>query len=204
MEEMRTHLAGCPRCAAEERRLTGLPSLLDRAGAEDQIPEFSPAVEDAVLDRFVRERAATPMPRRRRPVALAAAVAAAAAVVIALVLVFSGGGGEPAYARAELAGTRAGPGASGRAEVWQVPAGTRVALRASGLPSGRGGVYELWCVRPEGRWVSGGTFHARADGSAEAQLTAAVKPGEYHVIVVTRRSPGGGRGPAMLRGSLAY
>jgi hypothetical protein len=35
-------------------------------------------------------------------------------------------------------------------------------------------------------------------------LTAAVRPGEYHVVVVTRRSVGGERGAEVMRGKLAY
>jgi hypothetical protein len=62
-------------------------------------------------------------------------------------------------------------------------------------------------VRGNGRWVSGGTFRADPDGSTEASLTAAVRPGDYHVMVVTRRrpdAPESSRGTAVLRGRLAY
>jgi hypothetical protein len=52
--------------------------------------------------------------------------------------------------------------------------------------------------------VNGGSFHARADGTAAAELTAAVRPGEYHVVVITRRSAGGMRGDEVMRGKLAY
>ncbi|MGH2805068.1 MAG: anti-sigma factor domain-containing protein, partial [Thermoleophilaceae bacterium] len=88
-----------------------------------------------------------------------------------------------------------------------VPAGTRVRLEASGLPGGRSAVYALWCVREDGRWVSGGTFRAGADGRVEAELTAAVRPGDYHQMVVTRRPRHGDpveRGPSVLRGRLLY
>jgi hypothetical protein len=64
-------------------------------------------------------------------------------------------------------------------------------------------MYELWCVRSDGHWVSGGTFRAAGDGRAEAVLTAAVRPGDYHVMVVTRHEDGK-RGPALLRGELRY
>ena len=87
-----------------------------------------------------------------------------------------------------------------------VPAGTKVTLAARGLDS-QGGAYEVWCVRVNGDWVSGGSFRASVDGHAQADLTAAVKPGDYHVIVVTRadRSSGReGRGTAVLRGELRY
>jgi hypothetical protein len=85
-----------------------------------------------------------------------------------------------------------------------VEGGTRVQLRAHHLPVKRGAVYELWCVRTDGRWINGGSFHARNDGTAAAQLTAAVSPGEYHVVVITRRSAGDARGAEIMRGKLKY
>ena len=121
------------------------------------------------------------------------------AVVLALVLP---GGGERAYARAEL-WSMSGR-VLGSASVSEVASGTHVQLRAHDLPVKRGAVYELWCVRTDGRWINGGSFHARADGTASAQLTAAVRPGEYHVVVVTRRSDGGERGAEVMRGKLTY
>jgi hypothetical protein len=65
-------------------------------------------------------------------------------------------------------------------------------------------MYELWCIRADGHWVSGGTFRAANDGRAEAVLTAAVRPGDYHVMVVTRHTGEGKHGPALLRGRLRY
>ena len=66
-------------------------------------------------------------------------------------------------------------------------------------------MYELWCIRADGHWVSGGTFRAASDGRAEAVLTAAVRPGDYHVMVVTRHTGmGAEHGPALLRGRLDY
>jgi len=73
--------------------------------------------------------------------------------------------------------------------------------KLGGLPGER--MYELWCVRGDGRWVSGGTFRTAASGRAEAMLTAAVRPGDYHVMVVTRHIDGE-HGPALLRGELRY
>ena len=105
-----------------------------------------------------------------------------------------------AYASARLAPIAAGSNASATAWAEDVPAGTRVRLRARGL---RDTMYELWCVRADGHWVSGGTFRAARDGRAEAVLTAAVRPGDYHVMVVTRHSEGD-HGPALLRGRLRY
>jgi hypothetical protein len=59
-------------------------------------------------------------------------------------------------------------------------------------------------VRTDGRWIKGGSFQAGSDGTAAAELTAAVNPGEYHVVVITRRSVGGMRGAEVMRGKLKY
>ena len=58
MEAMRLHLEGCPQCAREERKLAGLPTLLDTIEPGDvPPPQLSPELEELVLDRFARERA---------------------------------------------------------------------------------------------------------------------------------------------------
>ncbi len=204
MAAMRRHIQVCPRCAREERELSGLPSLLGEIDPADVPPPvISAEVEERVLDRFVRDRSRrrglTP---RRRPSVRAALAAGAlvAALLVALILLLPGEDDPGVYATADLRGL------AGRADadLTTVPAGTQVSLSASGL---RGGTYELWCVRSDGRWVSGGTFRASVDGDAEAQLTAAVRPGDYHRIVVTRRSAGPEgreRGEAQLGGRLRY
>jgi anti-sigma factor RsiW len=197
MEEMRAHLASCRRCAAEARALAGLPALLDQVHAEAEVAEPSPALEDAVLDRFVRDRAAAAPPRgRRRRQALLAAAGAAATIALALAVLWPGSDGR-AYARAELRGH----GAEAVASVAEVEAGTHVRVEAERLSRG---TYELWCVREDGRWVNGGSFRSRKDGRAAAELTAAVRPGEYHLVVITRRSSGGERGAEVMRGELEY
>jgi anti-sigma-K factor RskA len=199
MEEMRGHVSDCPQCGPEARMLASLPTLLDHIEPTDvPPPALSPAVEEAVLDRFARERARKPKPRRRLVPRLAAVGAAVATAVLLAVLLLGGDDeGSRAYATADLA-----PVADTRAEatawVSEVPAGTRVRLDAWGLRDGR--TYELWCVREDGHWVSGGTFRAGSDGKAEAMLTAAVKPGDYHVVVV---SPHGSK-EALMRGPLEY
>jgi Anti-sigma-K factor rskA/Putative zinc-finger len=203
-DEMRRHLAACERCAAEERDLATLPALLDRAQAGDTVEAPPPRLEEAVLDRFVRERSAPASPPARRWRRAAIPAAAAAAVILALLVALLPAGDDRAYGRAELRSMAAGGDAAGVADVEEVPAGTHVDLRAHDLPMDGGDVYELWCVRSDGRWVSGGSFRARGDGSAAAELTAAVSPGEYHVVVVTRRSAGGERGAEIMRGELAY
>jgi anti-sigma-K factor RskA len=217
MEEMRAHVASCPQCGPEADRLAALPGLLDRiVPADVPPPALSPQVEEAVLDRFASERreAADTAARRRRAgrfgrlaapgrrplVAIAAAAVVALTVALVVLLPLGGDGGDSAYASVRLAGPTE---ASASASLDAAPAGTRIRLRARGLPAGS--EYEVWCVRADGRWISGGTFWAGADGMAEAQLTAAVKPGDYHLMAVTRQvRERGERGPVVLRGELRY
>jgi hypothetical protein len=202
-EEMDRHLAECNSCALERSRLASLPALLDAAQPDDvSVPALSPQLEDAVLDQFVRERARSARPRRRWPRFAIPAVAAATVILaVALVLILPGGD-DSAYARAEL-WSMSGE-VLGSAKAAEVEGGTRVQLRAHHLPVSHGKVYELWCVRTDGRWINGGSFQARSDGTAAAELTAAVRPGDYHVVVVTRRSEGGERGAEVMRGKLNY
>jgi anti-sigma-K factor RskA/putative zinc finger protein len=203
MDEMRAHLADCPRCSAEARSLAELPALMDLVKADAEVPVLSPGIEDEVLDRFVRERARS-APRRRRWPRLAIPAVAVAALLAALLVVIVPGDTNTAYAHADLWSLPAGGGAEGTADVAAVPAGTRVKLRADHLPVMNGRTYELWCVRNDGRWINGGRFYAQADGTAAAELTARVRPGEYHVVVITRRSDRGLRGAEVMRGKLNY
>lgn len=213
MDEMRAHVAGCPLCGPETRDLARLPALLDNIEPADVPPPALPtSVEEAVLDRFARERGRERRARRARrrtfTIPRVAALAAACAAAVALALVWSGDEDDSsAYGSAKLAPLARGSSAAATAWVAEVPAGTRVRLRARGLPTVNGSMYELWCVRADGRWVSGGTFRAGGDGRAEAELTAAVRPGDYHLMVVTRHARGAApaeRGPALLRGRLRY
>jgi anti-sigma-K factor RskA/putative zinc finger protein len=203
MQSMRRHLESCARCAAEVHSLARVPVLLDRVDEDEQVPTLSPGLEDEVLDRFVRERAAA-RPRRRRWPRLAIPAVAVAALIAGILIAVLPDGAAPAYARAELWSMPAGGGAEGTAWAAQVMGGTRVKLRADHLPVSRGAAYELWCVRTDGHWVNGGSFRARADGSAAAELTAAVRPGDYHIVVITRHSSGGVRGAEVMRGKLSY
>jgi anti-sigma-K factor RskA len=204
MEEMRRHVAECPACGPEVRRMATLPGLLDTVQPSDvPPPAASPQVEEAILDRFTRERRRIAAPRRRVRIRAVAAAVGAVAVALAIVLLVPRDEPESSsYASARLAALNAGSGARATADVDAVPAGTRVTLGARGLA--RRGVYELWCVRANGEWVSGGTFRSAADGRARAQLSAAVEPGDYHVIVITRASDDGARGTPVLRGELRY
>jgi anti-sigma-K factor RskA len=224
MEEMRRHVAVCPHCGPEADRLASLPGLLDRiVPADVPPPTLSPQVEEAVLDRFARERgeeaaeeAATRprlRPRRRRAAAaprrpaairrgpLAVAAAGLVALVVALTLLLPSDE-RGAYASASLDPMAGGSG-SATAQIGQVSAGTGIRLQARGLPVGS--EYEVWCIRSDGRWVSGGTFWPESNGEAQAYMTAAVRPGDYHRIVVTRNPDRGSeRGPAVLSGDLQY
>jgi anti-sigma-K factor RskA len=209
MEEVRRHVETCPQCAREQAKLSGLPALLDQIDPADvPPPQLSPELEEVVLDRFVRDRQEPPEPRltrwRRTPV-LAAATGIAAALLVALVVLLSGSGEDSAYATSDLRSPRATQAPAAKAWLTAVDAGTHVSLQAKRLSGGD--MYELWCVREDGTRVSGGTFKARPDGRASAELTAAVSPGEYHEIVVTRHpagAPEGARGPMVLQGELQY
>jgi anti-sigma-K factor RskA len=220
MDEMRRHVAVCPQCGPEVHRLEGLPGLLDRiAPADVPPPTPSPEVEEAVLDRYARERReegaggaserrAGRLTRRpaflgRRPLALAAACLIA--LVVALALVVPGDDDDTAaYASVSLDPMAGG---AGSATAWldNVPAGTRIRLETRGLPANT--KYAVWCIAADGRWISGGTFLTDRDGRVEAEMTAAVSPGDYHRMVVTQPPKGSGagdRGPAVLDGELRY
>ena len=209
MEAMRLHLESCPQCAREERKLAGLPALLDTIEPGDvPPPQLSPELEELVLDRCVRERRPPGRPsaaRRRRVPVLAAASGIAAALLVGLVVLLIGDGSEEsAYAWSSLKGRGEAAHSRAYARLTSVDAGTQVSLQARGLPRGGQHDFELWCVRTDGRWVSGGTFKSRADGHAAAELTAAVAPGKYHIIVVTAMGAGPEPGTPLMRGKLNY
>jgi hypothetical protein len=119
-DQVRSHLSACDACTREYAELAAIPALLDAADSADAVPlRPPPRLEEAVLDRFARERrgpsaavAPAPEPARdvppsrragpprwRRPRWLAPALAATACVLVAaLVAAFaldgsSGGNG---------------------------------------------------------------------------------------------------------------
>jgi hypothetical protein len=65
-----------------------------------------------------------------------------------------------------------------------------VHLWASGLPTGRGRVYEMLCEN-RGWSASAGTFRVSADGSVEARLMTAARVGEYDSLRVVYRDERG-------------
>jgi hypothetical protein len=201
-DAMRRHLEECEECRREYAALSRLPDLLDRIVPEDVPPPVpSPALEEAVLDRVARERGRTKRVRFRwPPKPLLAGAAAAIAVALVVGLLVRAPDVDPAYATGKLVGP---PGVDGGFSVKNVPAGTEVNLWAQGLPARSGIAYELWCVRTDGSWVNGGSFRPSRDGYASATLTAAVMPGDYHLVVVSRRGAGK-RAGEVLRGTLRY
>ena len=212
-EAMREHLRSCAACRAEYSELEGVPGLLASLG-DDAAPELPPpTLEEAVLDRFARERRglrAARRPRVPRWGRLAGAIAAAGAAALAglaLVGVFDSGSEHEAFGQVRLAGTARASGATANAQLHAVRAGTGVNLRVSGLPPVRGQVYELWCIPDDGRWISGGTFRVDGRGGAHVTLTSAARPGDYERMLVTRRPAGGSegsRGTSVLAGRVEY
>jgi anti-sigma factor RsiW len=195
-ERIRAHLDECPDCAAAYAELQGLPQLLDLAvvagaGEEDPLP---PAIEERVLDRFARERAPQPGPRRRwRPrfaLGMGGALAGAG-VAVALLLGAFGFRAAPTT-RYHLALRPMGTtpvSATARVGLRSVENGTRVQLWVHDLPTRPGDVYEVLCSDKD--WTaSAGTFRTDAHGNAYVVLTTAAVRGHYDRIVVVRRSSG--------------
>lgn len=210
------HVASCARCAQERDALARLPLLLDYAGTAEAVPPPSPALEEAVLDRFAREHRsdrtrrrlprvgfALPAPaswlRRPLPVAVAAAVAALAVVVG---LQVGGGNSAEAY-HARLVGSRAASGATALARLVTTDSGTRVQLHVRGLHGSPGDVYEVWCIRDGGGEVTAGTFRVDESGRADVALTTAAVPNEYHHMAIVR-DLGSGGGQRLLAGTIQY
>lgn len=150
-EMVRRHLEMCEPCAREHAALATLPALLDVADSADAVPlRPPPRVEEAVLDRFARERRGTtgrtapaPEPFRdapssrptrsagrgragwqRRAIPATLAAAACAAVAIALAVVLLGGSDD---------GGDAPDPAARQSRVYSVSmSGTRTTPRAAG------------------------------------------------------------------------
>ena len=141
MDEMRVHVPGCPHCEPEARALGALPTLLDSIDPADvPPPALSPTIEEAVLERFTRERAprrqAEPAPPAlgcaRRASPPSARPARGARDRVRLV-----GGRTRAPTPTPARSSRRGTVHTASAIAWadDIPAGTRVRLRARGLPA---------------------------------------------------------------------
>ncbi|HEX8068165.1 MAG TPA: anti-sigma factor [Thermoleophilaceae bacterium] len=210
-ERVDEHLATCSDCSREYARLAPLPTLLGAAGGPEpaELEPPPPTLEEAVLDRFARERPTARRPRvlrwLARPLPVAGAAAAAAAAVT-LLLSDALDSYDPAPAKvygAHLHGPPSAPRAYAYARLSSFSAGTRVQLRVTGVRPLPGAVYELWCVYPNGSKVSAGTFRLDDAGRAELDMTTAARVGDYHRLSVERRLPGRG-GERVLAGSIAY
>jgi hypothetical protein len=178
------HVTACPGCAAERARLEETVALMDLIG-DGEAPVPSPALEQAVLDRYARDRRqARRHPRRRLRLALAGAAAAVllAAGGLAAWLTLRSGDAGVTYT---LAGVGPAPAARGEAQVSLSPAGTAIHLTVRGLPPSREGLYEMWFERG-GLVVSAGTFRVGRRGAADVRLTTAADPREYAAMGVTR------------------
>ena len=193
MEEMRNHVASCPACGRDARAMAGLPVLLDQIDPSDiPPPALSPDVEEAVLDRFARERPQpTAAPRRRRR--LAAMAGALALVAVAVVAIFTALAsddepGNSAYATAKLAPQAQGTAARATAYVDAVPAGTRVRLWARG--SRRVEDSGLRALVRAKRWRLGQRRHLPRGRRRR-------RPGRAHRRRQARRLPLDGRDPTL-------
>jgi anti-sigma factor RsiW len=210
---VRAHLGTCEACSAEHAALVGLPALLDLTTGLDQPSEqLAPAFEEALLDRFARDRGERPRRRRlpslawRMPrVAVVSAVIAAALGAGTVALLKDGGSAAPPAAWdgsyvVPLRAAAGAPRATARVALARVRGGTSVHLWARGLPRGPGQVYEVRC-EGEHLSASAGTFRADAQGRVEVRLTTAARVGEYDRVRIVRQRDGG-VGEDMLAGRL--
>ncbi|HYM57201.1 MAG TPA: zf-HC2 domain-containing protein [Solirubrobacteraceae bacterium] len=210
---VREHLRTCLACSAEHASLAGLPALLDlTAGLDQPSEQLPPAFEEALLDRFARDRGGRP-PRRRLPslawrvprVAVVSAIIAAALGAGTVALLKDGGsavppGGWDGSYVVPLRATAAAPRATARVALARVRGGTSIHLWARGLPRGPGQVYEMRCEGEHLR-ASAGTFRADAQGRVEVRLTTAARVGEYDRVRIVRQAAAG-IGEEVLAGRL--
>jgi anti-sigma factor RsiW len=215
---VREHLPNCSACSAEHASLAGLPALLDLAAPLDAPDEpLSAAFEEALLDRYARDRETTPPAeptrRRRAPrlawtrprVAIASALVAAA-LTLGVTSAFDHDPTRPAATRSYVIPLRASATFPAAAQVHahvalsRVSGGTGVHLWARGLPANPGRVYEVLCEK-RGWSASAGTFRADAKGRVEARLMTAARVGEYDSLRVVYRD-GSGHTKDVLTGRL--
>jgi hypothetical protein len=199
-EAVREHLPDCAACAAEHASLAGLPALLDLAAPLDMPDEpLSPAFEEAVLDRFARDRESRRAQKRRRlpriawtrPRVAVASALLAAALSVGVTLALDKTPSRPPMRSFLLPLTASAnePAARAHVALYRVHGGTGAHLWADGLQPGPGRVYEMLC-EGKGWSASAGTFRADARGHVEVRLTTAARVGEYQRIRIVYRTKG--------------
>lgn len=216
------HLEHCTHCRAEYERFAVVVPLLalvpEPPRGVTPVDTAPRHLEAAVLDGY-RDAGPSRPPvhrgrgagarrpdwrgRMQRPRVRLMRVALTAVAAASVVLVAVGVLRDPPE-REQVLALRGEAGAA-TAELVQKPGGTRVTLRAEGLPASRGDEhYEVWLVRDGGR-VSAGTFTVGPDGRADVELTAAATTRGYARLGVTREPDGSDparNGPSVLSAAL--
>jgi hypothetical protein len=135
MEAVRAHVAACADCAREHASLAPLPGLLDVAGSTEPVADKPPAaLEDAVLDRFARERPRHGSERAGTPGAHAGDVAGVPAADVAGAAGATGAAAEHGAAHHGGRGTRVRGARRARLRTWlsrPVPAAATAAVAAA-------------------------------------------------------------------------
>lgn len=205
--------------STDDELLDSLAAALDpphREPPADRIASLRAAARAGVRDAPLELRSDA-RPRWRRPLAAVAATAAA-------ILAFAGGAvtfsdratdeGLLAGGTVEFEVTMRSPGGRQTASATGVRTGIgrTVRLRTDDLPIlPTGALYELWFVGPGDtprtpNRISAGTFHPDEQARSRVDLTAAVDPAKYPVIVITAE-PGDGdpmpTGPEVLRATVS-
>lgn len=201
--------------------------LLDALGAALDPHHREPPAERIAGLRAAAEARSDPTSRQQHPrearrrwhraLPAVAATAAAALAFVAGAVSFSDGRGEDelvAGGTIEFDVTMRSPGGEQEATATGIRTGIGriVRLRTDELPIlPTGELYELWFVGPGDtrrtpNRISAGTFHPDDQGRSRVDLTAAVDPALYPVIVITAE-PGDGNplptGPEVLRATVA-
>jgi Anti-sigma-K factor rskA/Putative zinc-finger len=181
------HLHRCPVCRAEHGEIGMLPAA----------PAAAFAVPSGLRGRTLAGLGAPARRRRGRPwrVLVPAVGAAVAAAAIAVVIAGRGNAVERYALR--------GGSAQVSATVQTTGVGREVTITIGRLHDPRpDGLYELWFVAPDGRRVSGGTFHPDDAGRGTVRLVGAADPKVYTRISVSLEPADGNprrQGPDVLR-----
>lgn len=225
------HLEGCERCRFEAASLRDAVTLLQEsappttpptglgartllaveraARADEPAPEPRPAPETRPASRLAPApgRGRGRRGRGRLALALAGVAAVAAAGGVGLGIANRGPSGNVEIDAPLVAPGR--PGTVGSVRVREAGIGRIVELRTSALPEldNTREFYEVWFAgaghgpeRPNA--VSAGTFHPDPEGRSEVELTAAVVPRNYPLLLITREPRNGDprqTGPVVLQ-----